>query len=306
MVAEVRAFNRFYTAVIGMLRSGMHNSPYSLTEARVLFELNRHDADRDAGREDGEVEVGEIKRELGLDGGYLSRVLTRLEGDGLVRRERSVADARRQVAALTPQGRETFAQLDERSDAEVRTLLDGLAEEDRARLVGAMAAIREILGERPLPLPYVLRPPRPGDLGWVVHRHGALYAREYGWGPDFEALVARISADYLDHLTDPGQAGWIAEVDGRRVGCVFCVRKSDTTAQLRLLLVEPSARGMGIGARLVQECLAFARDAGYRDIMLWTRDNLTAARRIYDGAGFKLTGAEPGAGFNEEYWERPL
>jgi DNA-binding MarR family transcriptional regulator/GNAT superfamily N-acetyltransferase len=297
MIAEVRAFNRFYTAVIGMLRSGMHDSPYSLTEARVLFELNRCA---------GDVEVGEIKRLLDLDGGYLSRVLARLEGDGLVRRERSASDARRQVVTLTAQGRDTFAQLDERSDAEVRTLLDALPEHDRARLVAGMGTIREILGEKPDKAPYVIRPPRPGDLGWVVSRHGAVYAREYGWGPEFEALVARICADFLDNQSDPGQAGWIAEVDGHRVGCVFCVRKDDTTAQLRLLLVEPSARGMGIGSRLVDECLRFARDTGYQTIMLWTRDPLTAARRIYEAAGFKLVAEEPAERFNDQFWERAL
>ncbi|GAA0972268.1 helix-turn-helix domain-containing GNAT family N-acetyltransferase [Acrocarpospora macrocephala] len=297
MIAEVRAFNRFYTAVIGMLRSGMHDSPYSLTEARVLFELNRSA---------GDVEVGEIKRLLGLDGGYLSRVLARLEGDDLVRRERSAADARRQVVTLTAQGRDTFAHLDERSDAEVSALLDALPERDRARLVASMGTIREVLGEKTDKAPYVIRPPRPGDLGWVVARHGAVYAREYGWGADFEALVARICADFLDNQSDPGQSGWIVEVDGHRAGCVFCVRKDATTAQLRLLLVEPSARGLGIGSRLVEECLRFARDTGYQTIMLWTRDPLTSARRIYESAGFKLTAEEPGNGFMEQFWERPL
>ncbi|WP_246238429.1 bifunctional helix-turn-helix transcriptional regulator/GNAT family N-acetyltransferase [Acrocarpospora corrugata] len=297
MIAEVRAFNRFYTAVIGMLRAGMHDSPYSLTEARVLFEL---------GRAAGDVEVGEIKRLLSLDGGYLSRVLARLEGDGLIERERSAADARRQVVALTAHGRDTYARLDESSDAEVGALLDALTEEDRARLVASMATIRTILGEKPDRAPYVIRPPRPGDLGWVVGRHGALYAREYGWGPDFEALVARICADFLDNQSDPGQSGWIAEVDGAPAGCVFCVRKDATTAQLRLLLVEPTARGLGIGSRLVQECLRFARAAGYRDIMLWTRDVLTTAGKIYASAGFTLVSEEPAEAFTEQFWERPL
>ncbi|GIH23057.1 MarR family transcriptional regulator [Acrocarpospora phusangensis] len=297
MVAEVRAFNRFYTAVIGMLRAGMHDSPYSLTEARVLFEL-----DRTA----GDVEVGEVKRLLGLDAGYLSRVLARLEGDGLVRRERSAVDGRRQVVGLTDDGRATFAKLDEQSDAEVRGLLDALPEEERSRLVASMGVIRDVLGEKRDRVPFVIRPPRPGDLGWAIGRHGALYSREYGWGPDFEALVARICADFLDAQGSPGQAGWIAEVDGRRVGCVFCVRKDATTAQLRLLLVDPSARGLGIGARLVEECLRFARDSGYQTIMLWTRDVLVSARKIYEAAGFKLVAEEPAAAFNEQFWERPL
>ncbi|GAB1817325.1 bifunctional helix-turn-helix transcriptional regulator/GNAT family N-acetyltransferase [Herbidospora sp. RD11066] len=293
-VAEVRAFNRFYTEVIGVLGPGMHDSPYSLTEARILYEL---------GQTSSPMETGEIRRLLGIDAGYLSRLLTRLESEGLVARQRAGHDARRQVVSLTAAGATTYTDLDEKSAAQVTALLDGA---DLSRLLGSMAAIREILGGGPKSDTVVIRPPRPGDLGWVVQRHGAIYVREQGWGPEFEALVARICADFLDNLADPGQGGWIAEVDGRPAGCVFCVRKDDQTAQLRLLLVEPWARGRGVGARLVEECLRFAADAGYDRIMLWTRDVLTSARRIYKAAGFQVTGTEQADGFVDEIWERDI
>ena len=295
-VAEVRAFNRFYTGVIGLLHQGVLDAPYSLTEVRVLFELDRRDR----------MEAGELRRLLGLDAGYLSRILGRFETDGLIVRERSASDARRQVIGLTEAGRATFAILDEHAAAEVRGLLDGVTEEDRLRLVASMGTIQKILGEGPKAQPYVIRPPRPGDLGWVVHRHGLLYNQEYGWGLEFEALVAKIVADYVDGHDPSREAGWIAEVDGERAGCVFCVRKDDETAQLRMLLVEPSARGMGIGGRLVDECLRFATAAGYRRIVLWTRDVLLGARRIYRTAGFELVEKERGEGFTEEIWAKDL
>ncbi|MEN3535657.1 helix-turn-helix domain-containing GNAT family N-acetyltransferase [Microbispora sp. ZYX-F-249] len=300
IVPEVRAFNRFYTSVIGVLGAGMHDTPYSLTEARVLFELGTRESADTAG----------IRGMLGLDAGYLSRILTRFETDGLVSRERSAEDARRQVVRLTPKGRDTFAVLDRRSATEIETLLAKLTDPERRRLVSAMATVRSLLEPAERREPYVIRPPRAGDLGWVVHRHGALYGQEYGWGVAFEALVARIVADYVeDH--DPRREGcWIAEVRGEPVGSVFCVRKDDTTAQLRLLLVEPSARGMGIGGRLVEECLRFAAAAGYRRIMLWTRDVLASARRIYQAAGFELLeqhpGEESGTLVNDQIWGRDL
>ncbi|WP_061299072.1 bifunctional helix-turn-helix transcriptional regulator/GNAT family N-acetyltransferase [Herbidospora cretacea] len=294
-VAEVRAFNRFYTEVIGVLGPGMHDSPYSLTEARVLYEL---------GQAPGPLETGEIRRPLGIDAGYLSRVLTRLETDGMVTRERAGHDARRQVVSLTGAGRATYTDLDRKSAAQVAALIDGA---DLSRLLASMTAIREILGGAPRSDTVVIRAPRPGDLGWVVQRHAAIYVREQGWGAEFEALVARICADFLDHRDDPGQAGWIAEVDGRPAGCVLCVRGNDEgTAQLRLLLVEPWARGRGVGARLVEECLRFAADAGYTRIRLWTRDVLTSARRIYQAAGFEVTGTEQADGFVDEIWERDI
>jgi DNA-binding MarR family transcriptional regulator/GNAT superfamily N-acetyltransferase len=277
-VSEVRAFNRFYTNIIGALRNDLVQTPYSLTEARVIFELAQRDA----------TEVADLRRDLDLDAGYLSRILARFEADGLVRRERSTADARRQVIRLTPNGRAAYAMLDERSAAEIAALLERLSETDRRRLLGAMATVRELLGETARPDVVVLRPPVAGDMGWIVQRHGALYADEYGWDDTFEALVARIVADYVANRDPRREAAWIAEVDGQPVGCVFCVKRDDRQAQLRLLLVEPGVRGMGIGGRLVAECVRFARRAGYEQLVLWTNDVLVDARRIYERAGFRL------------------
>ncbi|GAB3154301.1 bifunctional helix-turn-helix transcriptional regulator/GNAT family N-acetyltransferase [Microbispora hainanensis] len=300
IVSEVRAFNRFYTSVIGVLGSGMHDTPYSLTEARVLFELGTRDA----------ADTADVRAMLGLDPGYLSRILTRFEGDGLVSRERSAEDARRQVVRLTPKGRDTFALLDRRSAVEIETLLAKLTDPERRRLVTAMGTVRSLLEPDDRREPYVIRPPRAGDLGWVVHRHGALYSEEYGWGAAFEALVARIVAEYVEDQDPRREAAWIAEVRGDPVGCIFCVRKDDTTAQLRLLLVEPSARGMGIGGRLVDECLRFAAAAGYRRIVLWTRDVLVSARRIYQAAGFELVeqypSEESGIPVTDQVWAKDL
>jgi DNA-binding MarR family transcriptional regulator/GNAT superfamily N-acetyltransferase len=295
-VSEIRAFNRFYTKVIGVLQSGMLDSPYSLAECRVLFELGH------AGR----LETGELRALLGLDAGYLSRILTRLEGDGLIAKERAATDARKQVVRLTAAGTESFGLLDTRSDAEAERLLATLPEPGQERLVTSMATIRTLLegaGERE---PYVIRPLRTGDLSWVVYRHGVLYSREYGWGMDFERLVARIIGAY-----DPSRdMGWIAEVGGEPAGCVFCVREDDTTARLRLLLVEPSARGLGLGGRLVGECLRHAKAEGYKRITLMTRDCLDSARRIYQAAGFELESehkeTENGVEVTEQEWSRDL
>ncbi|MEU1385502.1 MULTISPECIES: helix-turn-helix domain-containing GNAT family N-acetyltransferase [unclassified Nonomuraea] len=281
--------------MIGVLQAGMLDSPYSLTEVRVLFELAHAE----------NMETGELRGLLDLDAGYLSRILARFEGDGLIARERSATDARKQLVRLTGAGAATFAGLDRHSAEEIERLLGGLPEADRALLVGSMATIRRLLGE-PAARSYVIRPPRTGDLGWVAYRHGALYSEEYGWGTEFEQLVARIVGAY-----DPGRdAGWIAEVDGERAGCVFCVHHDDTTAKLRMLLVEPSARGLGIGRRLVAECLRHARARGYRRITLWTRDCLVSARRIYQASGFELEsaeqGVENGAEVTEEMWSLDL
>ncbi len=276
-IAAVRAFNRFYTQVIGVVAEGLLETPYSLTEARVIFELAQRDLS----------EVAVLRRSLDLDAGYLSRILSRFAADGLVRRERSADDARRQVVGLTERGREVFRDLDGRSGEQIGRALAGLQEEAQRRLVGAMAAIEDVLGERPRPEMYVLRPFGPGDFGWVIQRHGALYAAEYGWDTTFEALVARLVADYVESPED-GRDAWIAEVDGEPAGCVFCVRRTASVAQLRLLLVEPSARGLGIGARLVEECVRFARRSGYAELLLWTNDVLAAARRVYQRAGFEL------------------
>jgi DNA-binding MarR family transcriptional regulator/GNAT superfamily N-acetyltransferase len=277
-VDAVRGFNRFYTTLIGVVSEGLVGTPYSLTEARLIFELAQREA----------CEVTALRRTLDLDAGYLSRILSRFDADGLVRRERAPDDARRQVARLTERGHEVYRELDARSGAQIETILAALPEDDQRRLVGAMDAIKGILGDQGRPPSYVLRPLAPGDFGWVIHRHGALYAAEYGWDATFEALVARVVADYVER-EDTRSDAWIAEVDGEPAGCVFCVEKSERVAQLRLLLVEPSARGMGIGARLVEECVRFARRTGYDEMVLWTNDVLSAARRIYQRAGFELT-----------------
>lgn len=295
MVTEVRAFNRFYTRVIGVLDDGLAGSPHTLTEARVLFELAQA----------GAVDVPDLRRDLGLDAGYLSRILARFTADGLVVRETSPVDARRQVARLTPSGQRAFAELEALQVRAVEELLDPVSDAGRERLVAAMATIRGVL--TPGAAAVTLRPLRPGDLGWVVSRHGALYAAEYGWDTTFETLVARILAEY-----DPATgAGWIAELDGERAGCVFRMPSGVAgTAQLRLLLVEPSARGHGMGRRLVAECLRSARDAGYVRITLWTNDVLHAARRIYLDAGFTLDREEPHHGFGHDlvgqFWSRDL
>ncbi|GAA4629169.1 helix-turn-helix domain-containing GNAT family N-acetyltransferase [Actinoallomurus vinaceus] len=292
-VAAVRAFNRFYTSVIGVLNEGLLQTPYSLTEARVIFELARRDA----------CEVADLRRSLDLDAGYLSRMLSRFETDGLIVRGRAEDDARRQMARLTERGREAFQDLDARSAAQIDQKLSGLTEEDQRRLLGAMGVIEGLLGERPRPASYVLRPLGPGDLGWVIQRHGALYAAEYGFNTSFEVLVARIVAEYGEHH-GPGDNAWIAEIDGEPVGTIFCVRESERVARLRLLLVEPSARGHGVGGRLVEECVRFARRSGYDEIVLWTQDTLTDARRLYERAGFELAAEEPYDGFGPETKEQ--
>jgi len=299
-VGAVRSFNRFYTTVIGVLQEGLLRTPYTLTEARVIFELAQRDA----------TEVADLRRELGLDPGYLSRVLGRFEAGGLVAREQSTVDGRRQVVRLTGAGRDAYATLDGRSASEVEALLARLTEVDRRRLVGAMGTIERVLAQPAQPRGYVLRPLLPGDLGWVVHRHGVRYAEEYGWDETFEAMVARIAGEYGRGHDPKRENAWIAEVEGEPVGSVFCVREDDDTARLRLLLVEPAARGMGIGGRLVDECLRFARRAGYREIVLWTYDVLADARRIYERAGFTVREQRPEHAYGRDLvgqtWARTL
>jgi DNA-binding MarR family transcriptional regulator/GNAT superfamily N-acetyltransferase len=299
-IAAVREFNRYYTNLIGVLRAGLHDSAYSLAEVRVLYEL----------AVDRAHDTAELRRLLDIDAGYLSRILGRLEADGLVARSRSAADARRRRIELTPAGREAFAALDARSDEQMAGLLATVGEVDRRRLVGAMDTIRSVFEGVLPPRTVVLRPPLPGDLGWVVQRHGALYAAEYGLDATFEALVARIAADYATSHDPRTEAAWIAEVDGAPVGSIFCVRAADGVAKLRLLFVEPSARGMGVGRALVEECVRFARRAGYREMVLYTQDVLTAARHIYQRAGFVLDSATPAAVYGvevvEEQWRLPL
>ncbi|MDT8910541.1 helix-turn-helix domain-containing GNAT family N-acetyltransferase [Amycolatopsis sp. PS_44_ISF1] len=287
-VATVRAFNRLYTGVIGILDEGPAGAEYSLSEARVLFELAQRD----------QVHVSELRKRLELDAGYASRLLARLEGRGLLARERSDADARRQLVRLTDDGRAAFADLNERSTRQIGGLLERFPDEDQRRLLGAMRTITALVDERPEDHTIVLRALRPGDLGWVVHRHGALYAREHGWDERFEAVVARIVAEFAEGRGNPRQAGWIAELGGERVGSVFCTPGPDErTAKLRLLLLEPAARGRGVGKRLVGECVEFARAHGYTAIQLWTVSRLDAARGIYQRAGFELVDEEQTDGF---------
>ena len=284
-----------------MLREGYLESPFSLTEVRVLYEL--------AHRE--ETTAGEIGEELGLDAGYLSRVLRRFEKAGLIRKRPSEADGRRRLLRLTERGQEAFDPLDARSRNDIGAMLGGMPVEGQERLVGAMQTIEGLLGARSEPrVPYLLRPHWPGDMGWVVHRHGVLYAREYGWDERFEALVAEIVAKFIQQYDPKLERCWIAEREGGIVGCVFLVRESEEIAKLRLLLVEPKVRGLGIGSRLVEECVRFARQAGYRKITLWTNDVLYAARRIYEGMGFRLVHEEAHHSFGRDLvgqtWELML
>jgi DNA-binding MarR family transcriptional regulator/GNAT superfamily N-acetyltransferase len=271
-VNELRRFNRFYTGVLGLLREGL------LTESRVLFEF---------GSSKGSVSPSSLAGRLQLDLGYVSRLLTRLKEQGLVRATAGSDDRRRQVVTLTPSGRTAFHLLDGKSADQVARLLGRLSDDAQERLVGCAQTIESLRSERD-PTTIVLREPVAGDYGWVVQRHGALYWEEYRWDETFEGRVARIVADYIEHRDPKREAAWIVEVDGQRMGCVFCMTKGEHVAQLRILLVEPAARGMGIGTRLVDECIAFARRAGYDQLMLWTNDVLLAARRIYERAGFRL------------------
>jgi len=300
-IAAVRRFNRFYTRRIGVLQEGLLRSPFSLTEARVLYEL--------AHREDATASA--LVRDLGLDAGYLSRLLKGFEERGLIRRAASPLDARQSLLSLTTLGRAAFAPLDHRSQDEIGAMLRALPAPAQNRLVEDMAEIETLLGERPAPaVPYILRPHRPGDLGWIVHRHGALYAGEYGWDDSFEALVAEIAAKFLRDFDARRERCWIAEREGEILGSVMVVRQSDEVAKLRLLLVEPHARGLGVGRRLVAECIAFARQAGYRRITLWTQRGLDAARRIYEHAGFRLASEHRHRSFGRDLvaqtWEMQL
>ncbi|GIH08810.1 MarR family transcriptional regulator [Rhizocola hellebori] len=281
-VAAVRQFNRFYTRTIGVLGDRLQTTPYSLTEARVIYELSQGE----------QMETVELRNRLGLDPGYLSRIFTRFEADGVVRLGRSQADSRRQTVQLTESGRRVFATLDQHAGLEMAALLDRLGDSDQMRLLTAMSTIERLLYTPAPGAQVTLRPPVAGDMGWVAHRQGVVYAEEYGYDHYFEALVGRIVADYVENHVPGLEDAWIAEVDGVPAGSIFCVRKDETTAQLRLLFVEPWARGLGVGGKLVRQCLRFAIDAGYRDMVLWTNKDLDAARRIYERAGFQLISEE--------------
>jgi DNA-binding MarR family transcriptional regulator/N-acetylglutamate synthase-like GNAT family acetyltransferase len=287
-VAAVRRFNRFYTRRIGVLEEGLLQSPFSLAEVRVLYELAHREAPT----------ARDLARDLSLDTGYLSRMLKRLDRHGLVARRASRTDARTRTLKLTAKGRAAFAPLERRSQQQVAAMLAPLSGDDRTRLAGAMQAIEEVLEPTAVsPAPFVLRDHRPGDMGWVVAAHGDLYWREYGWDARFEALVAHIAAEFIETFDPTRERCWIAERDGRNVGSVFLVRKSATVAKLRLLIVDPRARGMGLGRHLVAECIRFARERNYRKITLWTQENLAAARHLYVEAGFERVERAPHAIF---------
>jgi DNA-binding MarR family transcriptional regulator/GNAT superfamily N-acetyltransferase len=300
-IAAVRAFNRFYTRKLGFLDQQLLKSPFSLSEARVLYEL--------ATREN--LSAKEIGIELGLDPGYLSRIVQNFDDNGLITRKPLPTDRRQHQLSLTAKGRQAFAKLSRSSHDDVASMLAALAPGNIKHLIEAMAAIERLLGASPDSRPpAVLREPRPGDMGWVVQSHGALYAGEYGFDSSFEALVAEITAKFLGSFDASRERCWIAESDGTQVGSVFLVRHSDDVAKLRLLLVDPAGRGQRLGQRMVAECIAFARQCGYRKITLWTQSILVAARKIYQHAGFTLVGSEPHRSFGQsligETWEREL
>lgn len=282
-VAAVRRFNRLYTRQIGVLQEHLLHTPFSLAEARVIYELANQE----------QTTATQLGAELGLDAGYLSRMLQGFQKCGLISKQSSPSDGRQMMLTLTDRGQEAFAQLNARSRDEISAMLGKLPAPDQGRLVESMHTIERLLGAHPEhKVPYLLRPHQPGDMGWVVQRHGILYSQEYGWNEQFEALVAEIVAQFIQRFDPVRERCWMAEQDGENVGCVFLVRKSKNVAQLRLLLVEPKVRGLRLGTRLVDECIRFARQAGYKKMILWTNDVLHAARRIYEKAGFRLVDEE--------------
>jgi DNA-binding MarR family transcriptional regulator/GNAT superfamily N-acetyltransferase len=300
-IAIVRRFNRFFTRQLGVLREGLLHTPYSLTESRIIYEI----ANRD------HVIAADLSKELGLDAGYLSRILDRLEQKGLIQKVLSESDGRQRLLRLTPDGEKVFSLLDSRSREEISEMLNNLSEQDQNRLIQSMNTIEHLLGEGlKYSEPYILRQHEPGDMGWIIHMHGRLYAEEYGWDERFEALVARICSDFINNYNPDKERCWIAEMDGQIVGSVFVVQDNEEVAKLRLLLVDPRARGLGLGKRLVDECIRFARRKGYKKLVLWTNSVLVAARNIYKKAGFELVKEEPHHSFGHdlvgETWELSL
>jgi len=300
-IDAVRQFNRFYTQKIGVLHEGLLSSPFSLTEVRVLYELAHRER----------PVASEVGKDLGLDPGYLSRILSSFKTKGFIDSKPSEQDGRQSILRLTEKGKTAFAPLNDCARDEIGILLGVLNESDQIRLVEAMESIKGLLSPGPKNKPpYLLRPHQPGDMGWVVHLHGMLYAQEYGWDDTFEALVAGIVAKFIQNFDPKRERCWIAEIDGEIVGSVFLVKESETVSKLRLLIVHPKARGLGIGKRMVNECLRFARQAGYRKTMLWTNNVLLAARHIYETMGFKLVLEEPHHSFGHdlvgETWEMEL
>jgi DNA-binding MarR family transcriptional regulator/GNAT superfamily N-acetyltransferase len=294
-IAHVRRFNRFYARQLGVLRKTYLDSPYSLAEARVLYEIAKG----------GAQTASDIARTLDLDAGYLSRTLRNFEKSGLITRKASASDARQSDLALTARGHKAYAPLERRSQRATADMLGRLSGADEVRLIAAMATIEGLLAGRPQHSPpqprYMLRPPRHGDFGWIVKRHAELYAQEYGWAAPFEGVCAQIIADFVNTFDDQRERCWIAELDGENVGSIMLAKDSETVARIRLLLVDPKARGLGLGRHLTAESVQFARAAGYRKITLWTHSVLTAARHIYQQAGFKLMRSE-----QHESWGRPV
>lgn len=298
-VEQIREFNRFFTRKIGVLREGLLHSAFSLTEARILFEIANSEAPTAA----------KLGRELGLDAGYLSRILSRFEDQGLAERVRSERDGRQYLIRLTQKGRDFYSVLDLRSKEEIAEILAGLSEQQQQKLLKSMRDIEIILNKKNFKFSeaFFIRSHQPGDMGWVTHRHGVLYSQEYGWDERFEALVAQIVSEFIQNYQPECERCFIAEMNGMIAGSVFVVRSSDTVAKLRLLLVEPEARGLGLGSRLVQECVAFARRSGYSKLVLWTNSVLIEARHIYAKTGFKLVKQEEHNSFGKtltgETWE---
>jgi len=301
-IADVRQFNRFYTQKIGVLHEGLLRSDFSLAESRIVYELGSR----------GTATAAELARDLELDAGYFSRLVRGLERRGFLSRKKSKADGRQMLLRLTAQGRKRYQVLDRRSHDDIAEMLVGLSEGEQKRLMSAFATITQLwtpAGEGAAQS-YLLRPQRVGDMGWIIHRHAALYGREYGWDWTFESMVAKVAAEFIDNFKPGRECCWIAEKDGEVVGSAVVVEQSPTIAKLRLVYVEPHTRGLGIGKRLVEQCMDFARDAGYRSMTLWTNDILHAARAIYQKAGFALVKSEPHRSFGHElvgeYWKTRL
>ena len=300
-IAVIRRFNRFITKNIGVLRAGLLHSSFSLTESRIIYEIANQ----------SNLIAADLSKELGLDPGYLSRMLDRLEQQGLIEKIPSESDGRQRILHLTSEGENAFALLDSRSKEEVLELLNKLSEQEQKLLIQSMNTIEHLLGEGlKYSVPYFLRQHEPGDMGWVVHMHGHLYAKEYGWDEHFEALVAQICSDFINNYDPDRERCWIAEMDGQIVGSVFVVQDSQEVAKLRLLLVDPKARGLGLGTQLVDECIRFARRKGYKKLVLWTNSVLVGARKIYKNAGFQLVEQEAHHSFGHdligENWEITL
>jgi DNA-binding MarR family transcriptional regulator/GNAT superfamily N-acetyltransferase len=297
----MRRFNRFYTKRIGLLNQGLLKTKFPLTQARIIFELAQHE----------QSTASDLTSELGIDPGYLSRILSSFEQDGLIQKMRSKSDSRQSLLRLSAKGRKSFSILDDRSRQELKALLQSLSSEDQHRLLNAMHMIEDVLGAEPkLTAPYLLRSHRPGDIGWMTHRHGLLYAQEYCFDETFEALVAEILARFIQSHDPKRERIWIAERDWEQIGSVMIVDAGNQVAQLRLLLVEPKARGKGIGKRLIDECIDFSKRNGYQKIKLWTQNILMEARHLYSKAGFELVEEKTHTSFGHdlisEIWELPL